>query len=118
MEKYKKPEQTPDNQLDTFEMAPKKWQDFFITFKKIRGDVLGKIFKMNEQRKNYFLKKLEEKESKSKSSVADLQKYLVYHMSIGGSTGPIYSPKIDFEGEHSLLKFYQELLEEIESSNE
>ena len=40
-------------------------------------------------------------------------KYLTYHKSIGSSVGPIDAPNLDFKGENSLLKFYEEFDKEI-----
>lgn len=96
---------------NTFGEAPREWQDFYVEMKELRGKLLRKIFESKNGEKN--IKKLREKETKSIASVKDSHKYLAYHISCAGSTGPISSPKLDFDGEHSLLKFYEEFLQEL-----
>ncbi|MDP3014849.1 MAG: hypothetical protein Q8N28_00270 [bacterium] len=115
MEKYESGK-IKDERLNTFGMAPKEWQDFFVAFKKIRSEVLGKIFSLDSQKKKVYLEKINEKQKEAFSSVDEPSKYLIYHQSIGGSTGPVYSPKLDFEGDYSLLKFYQEILRELDDN--
>lgn len=97
---------------DTYGEAPQEWKDFSLSFRNVWGDAMEKIFNIEDKEKQkYYLKLIEEKQRTSFLSVEDRGKYLSYHKVIGSSTGPVSSPKLDFEGDYSLLKFYTELLE-------
>ena len=106
-----------DNLSNTFWKAPKEWQDFYVALRKIRSDVLKKIQSLDICERKKYNEKIDQKMQKSCSSVAEPSEYLCFHISHGSWTGPINSPKLDFEGEHSHLKFYQELLKELEENN-
>jgi len=99
--------------LNTYGSAPQEWKDFYNKFMDLRGKVLTKIFSLNQGEKEKFLGKLKQKEYESFASVEDPSKYLSYHKSIASSVGPLTAPILDFEGEHSLLKFYEELYKEM-----
>ena len=99
--------------LNTFGAAPQAWKDYFVAFANLRKQVLTKIFSLDQEKQDKFLERMRQKERSSFSSVDDPHKYLTYHKSLGGSVGPVEAPNLDFEGEHSLLKFYEDLNEEI-----
>ena len=45
----------------------------------------------------------------------DEVRYLAYHVNVGGSsTGPDYSPYLDFPEEYSVKKYYEKLIKELE----
>lgn len=98
---------------NTYESAPSEWKEFFNEFKSVRKDVLSKIFQLDDARQVEYLEKIKEKEQSSFSSASNPHEYLVYHMSIGGSIGPIDAPNLDFESEYSLMNFYQKLQESL-----
>jgi hypothetical protein len=99
--------------LNTFGAAPQEWKDYFVAFENLRKQVLTKIFSLDQKRQDELLARMKEKERSSFSSVDNPHKYLTYHKSVGGSVGPVDAPNLDFEGEHSLLKFYEDLNKEI-----
>lgn len=102
-----------DKAPNTFGSAPQEWKDYFVAFEDLRKQVLTKIFSLDQVEQDKFLEKIRQKERVSFSSVDNQEKYLTYHKSIGGSVGPLDAPNLDFEGEHSLLKFYENLNREI-----
>ena len=99
--------------LNTFGAAPQEWKDFYVRFSDLREKVLKKIFSLNEREQKKFLSRIRQKQSESFASVDDPIQYLTYHKSIAGSVGPLTAPTLDFEGEHSLLKFYENLDKEL-----
>lgn len=99
--------------MNTFGSAPQEWKDFYVRFEDLRRKILNKIFSLSEADKTYFLARIKQKESESFSTVEDPTKYLTYHKSIASSVGPIDAPNIDFDGEYSLMKFYENLEKEI-----
>ena len=101
------------NALNTYGSAPEEWKTFYRTFENLRRNVLNKIFSLDPEKQGVFIERMTQKERESFSSVDNPEKYLVYHKSVGGSVGPISAPNLDFEGEHSLVKFYEELDKEI-----
>lgn len=102
-----------DKAPNTFGSAPQEWKDYFVAFENLRKQVLTKIFSLDQKRQAELLEKMKQKERSSFSSVSNPEKYLTYHKSIASSVGPIDAPNLDFEGEHSLLKFYEDLNKEI-----
>lgn len=104
--------------LNTFGKAPEEWKQFFITFKEIREEVLAKIFDLIKEKQDTYFQRIESKQKEAFSSVEDPSKYLAYHQSLASGTGPISSPKLDFDSNNSLLIFYQELLKEINNEKE
>lgn len=98
---------------NTFGSAPQEWKDYFVAFENLRKQVLTKIFSLDQKKQGELLEKMRQKQQSSFSSVDNPEKYLTYHKSIGGSVGPVDAPSLDFEGEHSLLKFYENLNREI-----
>jgi hypothetical protein len=114
-ENYSEAEKIVSKMANTYGEAPKEWKEFYIKMKGLRGDLLHEILELDEENKKSYLRRLKEKEANAFSSVEDSNKYLAYHISLAGSTGPISSPKLDFEGENSLLKFYDELLRELKA---
>ena len=98
---------------NTFGSAPQEWKDYFVAFENLRKQVLTKIFSLDQGVQDEFLERVRQKERSSFSSVDDPHKYLTYHKSVGGSVGPVDAPNLDFEGEYSLLKFYEDLNKEI-----
>ena len=76
-------------------------------------EMLNDGFSLDQKRQDELLEKMRQKERSSFSSVGNPEKYLTYHKSIASSVGPIDAPNLDFEGEHSLLKFYENLNREI-----
>jgi transcription-repair coupling factor (superfamily II helicase) len=114
-ENYSDAEKVVSRMANTYGEAPKEWKEFYIKMKELRGTLLHEILELDKENKEIYLRRLKEKEVSAISSVEDSNKYLAYHISLAGSTGPISSPKLDFEGEHSLLKFYEELLQELKA---
>jgi len=98
---------------NTYEAAPEEWKEFFCDFRNIRKDVLTCIFKLNKTKQDEYLGEIREKELESFSSVDNPHDYLVYHISIGSSVGPLSAPSLDFDAEHSLMDFYKQLQEEL-----
>lgn len=98
---------------NTYGSAPEEWKVFFRTFEALRKEVFTKIFALDQEEQDKFLKRMWAKQDQSFSSVDEPRKYLACHKSIGSSTGPITAPYLDFEGEHSLLKFFEELNKEL-----
>ena len=99
--------------LDSYGSAPEEWKEFFRAFEASKNNVLAKIFSLSKEKQGEFLKRIHIQEEASFSSVEDPRKYVAYHKSVGGSIGPISAPHLDFEGEYSLLKFYEDLRNEI-----
>ena len=99
--------------LNTYGMAPQAWKDYFVTFEDLRRKVLNKIFSLERVEKDKLLQRIHQKQTLSFASVDEPWKYLTYHKSIGSSVGPIDAPNLDFKGENSLLKFYEEFDKEI-----
>jgi hypothetical protein len=94
---------------NTYESAPENWKQFFVEFKNLRKDVPDHIFSLDGQEMDELLKEIKNKEKASFSSIPNPEKYLTYHLSIGGSVGPKDAPHLDFEGEHSIMEFYKNL---------
>lgn len=101
------------SRLNTFGSAPQEWKDYFVAFADLRKRVLTKIFSLDQKEQDVLLERMKQKEHSSFASVDDPQKYLAYHKSMASSVGPIDAPNLDFEGEHSLLKFYEDLDREL-----
>lgn len=99
--------------LNTYGSAPQEWKDHYVAFRDLRKKVLDKIFSLTPDAQGIFLERIWKKERESIASVSDPAKYLTHHQSIGSSVGPLDAPLLDFEGEHSLVKFYEELDKEI-----
>lgn len=108
---YKSIEEADNEVVDPVQ---EKWNTFYVEYKKVWREVMKKIFGFDEEKKKKFLEMVRGKEQESFRSVEDPGKYLTYHLSIGGSTGIEHSPKLDFEGDASLMKFHKELLEKME----
>jgi hypothetical protein len=100
---------------DYYGAAPEEWKKFYDEFTDTRTKLLTLVFGMKDaKRKRELLDRIGEKQRASFASVEDTAHYVAMHRAVSGGTGPISSPKLDFDGEHSLLKFYAELLAEIE----
>jgi|GEM_PF-2624079 len=97
---------------DTFENASEEWKEFKRTFDGVRKELYQKTKERSQEENHALYARLRVKEKESFASVPDPEKYLAYHIVLSGGTGPISSPKLDFEGEHSLLDFYKKVLEE------
>lgn len=97
-----------------YETAPEEWKEFFKNFRSVRKDALSRIFQLEDKKtQKEYLDRIKNKERESFSSVDNKHEYLTYHMSIGGSVGPVSAPNLDFEEEYSLMDFYKGLQEEL-----
>lgn len=120
MNNFEQPEAPKENKSteeaddEVVDLALEEWNTFYVEYKKVWRDVMKKIFGFDEEKKKKYLEMVHGKEQESFRSVEDSGKYLTYHLSIGGSTGIEHSPKLDFEGNASLMKFYKQLLEKME----
>lgn len=107
---YKKAERVVNN---NYGKAPLEWQNFYNDFADVRKKIGEKLPSLGERAKKELFQKIDSQRREAFSSVNDPEQYLAYHMSIASSVGPIDSPKLDFEGKHSILNFYQKILEEL-----
>lgn len=107
---YKKAERVANN---NYGKAPLEWQNFYNDFADVRKKLAEKLPSLGEIATKELFQRIDAQQQEAFSSVSNPDQYLAYHISIGGSVGPIDAPRLDFEGEHSILNFYKKILEEL-----
>ena len=107
-------QESVDQDPSIHDVDPQAWRDFHAKFRNLRHKVLGKIFALDKDKLEEFHKRLREKEKESFASVDNKRKYLTFHQSVGSTAQQLDAPKLDFEGEHSLLDFYEQLDKELD----
>lgn len=98
---------------DSCQSTPEEWMAFENEFNEVRKQIYQKMKGLSEEQQDAIYKRLWAKQKESFASVPDPGKYLAYHKALCGGTDQIYSPKLDFKGEHSLLAYYKKVLNEI-----
>ncbi|MBU0707481.1 hypothetical protein KKG41_03860 [Patescibacteria group bacterium] len=98
------------------QVSPEEWNTFRDRLAGMRDEIYEYFSKIDET-PGWFQQMKTELSTEIKSIYDDRTKYLAWHAFVMGGTTPEMSPKLDFPGEHSIERFFQTVLDRINTES-